>query len=290
MTIRTASLCFFCLSLVLSAAGARPAFAESGGERVSSAVQTSPGDIGLEEHLGATLPLDLVFNDENGKSVALKEIVNKPTILAFVYYKCPGICTPLLGAVAKVLGELKLNPESDYRVLTVSFDETDTAETAQKKRTNYVAAIGKPFPESAWRFLSGDKAAISALTEAVGFHFKREGEDFIHPSTLVAISPQGKIVRYLYAGAGMDPKRVGFLPMDVELALIEASQGKVGPTIAKVLNFCFSYDPKGRTYVLNVSRVAGGTISALGAGFFVYLTVASRRKSQKTRRPTNKDT
>jgi protein SCO1/2 len=275
MQSRAAPLVFFCLGLILSAVGARPAFAEG-------------DDIGLEEHLGATLPLDLTFNDENGHPVTLKEIIHKPTILTFVYYKCPGICTPLLGAVAKVLGELKLKPEGDYRVVTVSFDETDTAETAQKKRVNYIAAIGKPFPESAWRFLTGDKAAITALTEAVGFHFRREGEDFIHPSTLVAISPQGKVIRYLYAGAGMDPKRVGFLPMDVQLALVEASQGKVGPTIAKVLNFCFSYDPKGRTYVLNVSRVAGVTISTLGAGFFIYLTVASRRKSQNAKK-TNKE-
>lgn len=238
----------------------------------TSAVAASSGTaealpLGIDEHLGNVIPLDLPFRDEAGNLTTLRALVKRPTILSLVYFECPGVCTPLLSALAKVAGELKMRPGVDYDIITVSFDETETPEIAAQKKFNYLQTIGKPFPAEAWHFLTGDLQSIKQLTDAVGFAFKRDGEDFIHPTTLIVLSPQGKIARYLYGA--------NYLPLDVQLALVEASEGRVGPTINKVLKFCFSYDPAGRRYMLNVNRVAGVTVSLFGLGFFLYLT---RRK------------
>lgn len=236
-----------------------------GAEEVKAAKAVA---IGIQEKLGQTIPLDLSFSDEDGKAVTLRELITKPTILSLVYYECPGICSPLLNAEAKVLRELALKPGDDYNAITVSFNEKDTPALAKQKKANYFNAIGKPFPSNAWRFLTGDAESIRQLTEAVGFAFERDGGEFIHSATLIALSPEGKIARYLYG--------VGYLPFDLEMALVEASEGRVGPTINRVLKYCFSYDPEGRQYALKVTEIAGTMVTLFGAGLFIVLSV--RRK------------
>ena len=133
--------------------------------------------------------------------------------------------------------------------------------------------IEKPFPEEAWKFLTDGRENIHQLTEAVGFRFKREGKDFLHPVSLIILSREGKIVRYLY---GPDP-----LPLDLKMALLEASEGRVGPTINKVLRFCFSYDPKGRKYVFNILKVTGSVTLLFALSFAVFLFFKGKRRQPK---------
>jgi protein SCO1/2 len=130
--------------------------------------------------------------------------------------------------------------------------------------------IQKPFPGDAWRFLTGDKENIQKLTEAVGFHFKRVGEDFEHPVSLIILSPEGKIIRYMY---GAD-----FLPFDLKMALIEASQGRIGPAISKVVRFCFSYDPKGQKLVFNTLKVTGIVTILFALSFILFLLFKGKRQ------------
>jgi protein SCO1/2 len=130
--------------------------------------------------------------------------------------------------------------------------------------------IERPFPEDAWRFLTGDKENIRKLTDAVGFHFRREREDFLHPVSLILLSPDGKITRYIY---GTD-----FLPFDLKMALLEASEGRVGPTVGKVLRFCFSYDPKGRKYVFNTLKVTGIVTLLFALSFIAFLVFKGKRR------------
>ena len=104
--------------------------------------------------------------------------------------------------LADVLNKLPAEPGKEYIVLAVSFDETEKPAFALEKKKIYLKMIEKPFPEDAWRFLTGDKENIHKLTDAVGFHFKRVKEDFEHPVSLVILAPDGKIVRYMY---GADP-------------------------------------------------------------------------------------
>lgn len=230
--------------------------------------------IGIEESLGAQVPLEASFLDEKGERQSLKELMGgKPTILSLVYYTCPDVCPLLLGGVAEVVERMPSTPGKDYRLLTLSFDEKDTPADAAKKKVNFLRAEGEAIPEEAWTFLVGDQENIRSLTDAVGFKFKREGKIFLHPVSLVVLSPGGKVVRYLYGTT--------FLPFDLKMALTEASEGRTGPTISRVLLYCFSYDPKGRTYTLNILRVAGAaTVIVLGA-FFLTLIFKGKIRSRK---------
>jgi protein SCO1 len=225
-------------------------------------------EVGVDEHLGAYLPLDLTFQDEQGDTVALSEIIDKPTILTLVYYRCPGICSPLLSGVVDVLEKIELEPGVDYEVLTISFDPTEDPGLAVRKKENFLRGFHEPFPQDAWRWMVGDSAAIATLTDAVGFRYKPRGIDFDHPGVLTILSADGKIVRYLNG--------ITFLPFDVKMALMEAAEGKVGPTINRILLYCFSYEREGGKYVFNLLKVTGTLFMVFAVAFATFLVISSR--------------
>jgi protein SCO1/2 len=229
-------------------------------------------DIALEEKLGQYLPDDAIFADENGKRISLKDAIDKPVIIAPVYLGCTHECPLLLTGLAQVLGKIDMmKPEKDFRVITLSFDDKDNPEIALDKKKNYIKAIGKPFPEDSWKFLTGDAVNIKKFTDSIGFKFQRDGaHDFSHPVTLVVVSPQGRIIRYL--------EGISFLPFEVTMALTEAAQGKVGSPTRKVLMYCFSYDPLKKSYVFNILKVTATVMILFVAGFFTYLMLSSKKK------------
>ena len=236
---------------------------------IDQAPQFAPGEVGIDEKLGATIPLDLVLNDEDGNPVKLGTLMDKPTILTLNFFRCTGICTPLLNGVVEVINQTEALPGKEYQVITVSFDDRDTPAIALGKRTNYLKQIQKPFPPSAWRFLTGEGGTTKALCDAVGFKFKRQGDQFIHAGAIVFLSPKGQVTRYMYG--------VTFLPADFQMAVGEASRGEARPTIAKFLKFCFSYDPAGRRYVFSATRTSATVILLLAGGFLAYLTLKRPR-------------
>ena len=232
--------------------------------------------INIEEHLGSRLPLDVKFYNSDSEQVALKDIIDKTTILAFVYYKCPGICSPLMTELADIVNESDLVPGKDYRIVTISMDERETPKVAAEKKQNFLSMISKPFAQKDWEFLTGDSISIHEVTEAAGFHFERVGTQFIHTTSVIFVSPDGKISRYLYP----DYNKKGdftILPFDFKMAVIDASDGKVMPTVGRLLAFCFSYDPNGKGYVINLLKIfAVGTLLLVGV-FVVYLKVGKKK-------------
>jgi protein SCO1/2 len=226
--------------------------------------------IGIDEKLGQFVPLDLTFNDEDGNPVTLKQLIHTPTVLTPVYLHCPNVCSLLLQNLADVLNRLPAEPDKEYKVISISFDETEKPELALQKKKTYLTMIRKPFPEDAWRFLTGDKQNIHKLTDAIGFYFKRVGQDFEHPVALIILAPDGKIIRYM---VGADP-----LPFDLKMALVEASQGKIGPAISKVVRFCFSYDPKANKLVFNTLKVTGTVTLLFAISFIVFLLFKGRKQ------------
>jgi len=229
-------------------------------------------DIALEEKLGQYLPADAVFFDEHGNRVDLKDLIDKPAIIAPVYLSCMHECPMLLTGLAQVLGKLELvKPGKDFRVITLSFDEHDKPALALDKKRNYIKAVGKPFPAEAWMFLTGDATNIRKFTDSIGFKFQRDSEhDFSHPITLVIIAPGGKIVRYL--------EGVSFLPFEVTMALNEAATGRVGSPARKVLMYCFSYDPLKKSYVFNILKVTATVMILFVGSFFAYLMISTKKK------------
>jgi protein SCO1/2 len=232
-----------------------------------------PPSVGVSEKLGQALPMDVELYDESGNLVQLKSIINKPTIIVFVYYECPGICSPLLTEVAKIIDKMDLELGRDYQILTLSFDHNERPELAQAKKDNYLAEINKTVNQNGWRFFTGDSMNIHRFTDAAGFYFAKSGNEWIHAATLIAVSPQGTVTRYLYG--------IHQLPLDVKLAVMEAAEGKTGPTIAKVLNFCYAYDPEGKHYTFNFVRISGIVIVGLVALFMFVFVVRPKKKAER---------
>lgn len=233
-------------------------------------------EVGIVEQLGKTIPLDLTFKDSNGKDVKLKDLINKPTVLSLVYFHCPTVCKPLLGAKTDVLDRIDLTAGEDYEALTISFNEDETPENARTIKDHFLGRSRKKIPPDAWHFLIGDKETIKKLTDAVGFYYKRDGEDFIHPTGLIMISPRGKITRYFNG--------VAYLPFDIKLGLLEASEGKIGPTISKILLYCFRYDPSGKRYVFDILKVTGTVTLFFMVLFIAWLVISTRIKKKKEKK------
>ncbi len=225
----------------------------------------------FDEQLGEYVPGDIVLTDETGAPVRLADFVDKPTILSLVYYECPGICTPLLNEVADILGKSSLHPDrQSFQLLTVSFEPEDTPELAEAKRANYLQQLSRPLPPETWRFFTGDAENLKRLTDAVGFMYKRAGGEYVHPGGLIILAPDRKIVRYLVG--------TEFLPFDFQMGVYEAMRGKVTPTTARLLRFCYSYDPEGRTYAFNLARVVGSVMLISVVFFAGFLVFSTRRK------------
>jgi protein SCO1/2 len=236
--------------------------------------QDDEAGAGLEEHLGGKIPLDATFIDETGKPVRLGDIITVPTIILPVYYGCTNECNFLQGGLATALQSVKRTPGKEYRVISVSFDEKETPSIASRSKRMYFTSMNTPFPEDGWRFLTGDATNIRRLTDAAGYHFQRQGRDFIHPVASFVVARDGTIVRYLYGTT--------FLSKDLTLALLEARDGKVGATIRKVVGYCFDFDPKGKTYVFNILRVSA-TVVLVAMGAFLSFLLLTGNKHRRSR-------
>ncbi|RME05256.1 MAG: SCO family protein [Planctomycetota bacterium] len=230
--------------------------------------------VGFEKKLGQTIPLDMKFYDEDGKTVSLSQLVDRPTFLALVYYRCPGICTPLLNGVKKVIEKVDLEPYKDFQILTISFDPTETPKIAKQKKNNYLKALKRKIPPQTWRFLTGDAENIRKITEAVGFRYQPDKGGFRHPGALILLSEKGKIIRYL--------EGIEYLPFDFQMAVLEAHKGisspsRLGTGKSLILRFCYSYDPEGKTYALNFTNIGMAVIFFMVSIFAIFLFLKTQK-------------
>jgi len=229
-------------------------------------------ELGIYEKLDSFIPANLEFVDENNYTFNLKEKINKPTVIALVYYECPGLCSPLLEGVAEVITNAKLDLGTEYQVFTVSFDPSEKPELANAKKANYAKLVKGKDVKTGWKWLTGDSVNVNRLLNTLGYKVKQEGDEFIHPASIIVISPEGKITRYLHG--------TYFLPFDLKMAVVEASEERSSPTINKVLKFCFSYDAEGKKYVFNITRVSGTIILLFAVMLFTFLAFGKKRKKR----------
>jgi protein SCO1 len=234
-------------------------------------------EIGLDQKLGYSLPLDAVFRDEEGRSVRLGDYFGtRPVILTLVYYECPMLCTQVLNGLTAAMRTLQFSVGQEFDVVTVSFDPTETPELAAAKKAAYLERYGRESAAAGWHFLTGDQRYIEALTKAVGFRYayNESLDEFAHVSAIMVATPDGKLSHYFY---GID-----YGPRDLRLALIEAGERKVGSPVDQILLYCFHYDPSSGQYslaVMRLVRTAGfATLVALVGGIAVM-----RRREHRAR-------
>ncbi|MDQ1769817.1 hypothetical protein GQR60_08480 [Labilibaculum sp. A4] len=230
-------------------------------------------EVGVIENLNDTIPQDIQLTNEAGELIFLKDQIDKPTAIVFVYFRCPGICSPLMDGLADVIQKSDLEIAKDYQVITISFDPKETYDLAVKKKNNYKSLIKGKNTQEGWKFYTGDSLNIAKATKAFGFRYKKVGNEYTHAATVIVTSPDGKITRYLNG--------TYFLPFEFKLAIMEASKGQTGPTINKILQYCYSYDPVGQAYVLNITKITGAIILIMGLIVFLLLVfVKTKRKQQ----------
>lgn len=249
---------------------------------VSVSLSTDQIEIGVDEQLGKNIPLDVTFNDENGNQVTLGELITGPTVIALVYYNCPGICNPLMFELANVMNKSDLEPGYDYNVISISIDEFENPEKASSKKKEMLSGFDKEVSAESWRFLTGSLENIKTVTNEAGFYFKREGEELRHAGTLIFVDKNGKICRYLFPSYS-ENHGYGILPFDFKMAVIETSESRVTPTVARFLRFCFSYDPEGQKYALNFTRIFGAAILLFAGIFFLVIWLKPKKEIIKTR-------
>jgi protein SCO1/2 len=240
-------------------------------------------DIGLDQKLDAALPLDLSFRDEEGRSIALADLLRgRPVVLSFVYHRCPMLCPELLDGLLRSLRALSISVGSEFDVWAVSIDPEEDSRVVREKKSFYLERYGRAGAASGWHFLTGDRESTRRLTAAAGYRYV-EGEggrgaaaQFAHPSGLLVLTPQGRISRYFY---GID-----FAPRDLGFALMEAADSRIGSAVDRILLYCHRYDPATGRYgiaVLSVLRLlALATLLSLGS--FVGLSVLRERRALRS--------
>ena len=235
-------------------------------------------EVGLEQRLHESLPLDLEFRDDTGTRVRLATFFSdKPVILTLVYYDCPNLCTLVLNGLLRTLSTLSFTVGEQFDVVTVSIDPDNTPALAAAKKAQYIEGYGRPGAAQGWHFLTGEPDAIRRLAQAVGFRYTYDAEhdQFAHASGVMLLTPQGKLARYFYG--------IEYAPRDVRLGLVEAAANRIGSPIDQLLLFCYHYDPQSGTYslvILKALRVAGVvTVLLLGAFMGILFRHDRRRKS-----------
>lgn len=231
------------------------------------------GQAGLEQLIGSQVPLAAAFYDERGETVKLGRYFNgKPVILALVYYGCPNLCTLVLNGILQTAQELKFDVGNEYQIVVVSFDERERPPLAVKKKSVYLHQYWRPNAADGWHFLTGDRASIEALAKSVGFHFSwdKATQQFAHPSTMMVLTPEGRVSRY-FPG-------IEYPPREVRLALIDASGNQLGSLSERIYLLCYHYNPNTGKYGLVIWRtmqIGGcGTVLLLAA----YLVRLSRNE------------
>lgn len=232
--------------------------------------------VGIDQRLNNQVPLNLKFRDESGQTVTLGSYFGKgPVILSLVYYTCPMLCTMAENGLLNALRDVNFNIGEQYQVVTVSIDPTETPEMAMGKKAVYVGLYGRPTAKQGWHFLVGDEPSIRTLANAVGFHYNYipETRQYAHATGITVLTPQGKVSRYFYG--------IVYPARDIRLALVEASDEKIGSPVDAVLLYCCQYDPTTGKYSVVVSRVLriAGLITLLSMGTLIFALSRGGRRT-----------
>lgn len=272
----------FALALLLPiGAIALPPMPERSGPR-TDAVPAPLQGVGIEEHLGDRLPLDVKLVDQEGREITLGDRLGqgRPVILTLGYYGCPMLCGVVLNGLATGLRELKFEPGKDFDIVTVSIDAKETFELAAQKRASYFEELGWPADRIGWSFHVGSAEQTRRLADAVGFQYRwdEHTQQWAHAAAIFVITPDGRISRYLYG--------IAYPSQTLEHALVEAGEGKLGTTVDRLLLYCFHYDPDAGSYVFFATNVMklGGLVTFIGlGGFLLHLWRGNRRRGDEAK-------
>ena len=232
--------------------------------------------IDLEQKLDAQVPLDVPFRDETGAGVTLGKYFRKrPVVLNLIFYKCPGICITEMDGMTKAFKKINKQIGRDFEVVTISIDPREGPDLARMKKDEHMKQLGRPGAENGWHFLTGTDENIRQVADAVGFRYvfdKKRGL-YNHPAGLIVLTPEGRASRYMYG--------TKYTSTNLKFALMDASKGRIGSFVEKLIRSCYDYDPTAGRYglvIIRVVQLAGiGTILVLGTFLFLMFRWEKRR-------------
>lgn len=240
------------------------------------------GYVAIEQRLDQQVPLQLPFRDEAGKTILLGDLFQprRPVILSLVYFDCQMLCSQVLAEMAHTMRRLKFDAGKQFEVVTVSFDPRETPQMAAAARSKYLAMYGRTGTENGWRFLTGDQSSITALSDAVGFHYRWDPrtKQFAHATGIMVLTPEGRVAQYYYGAR--------YFASDLRLGLIQASNNDIGTLADQIVLYCYHYDPRTGRYgaiVFRVMQVSGGfTLLVLGSVIAFLVWTDPKRRQRRS--------
>lgn len=258
------------LPLILSLLWVHPTFA--------GAAQIGPPDVGIDQHIGTQLPLDLPFRgDADNRQHPLGDFFHagRPAILVMGYFGCPQLCTVVMNGLVESLTELTPRVGRDFDVFFVSIDPRETAELGAAKKRGYVKLYGKPSTADGWHFLTGDEKSVAGLAQAMGFRYRYDPQinQFAHGSGLAIVTPSGRISRYFYG--------IEFPAPDLAAALKQAADEREGYKVPELLLLCYHYNPISGRYGMAIWRTmqGGALLTLCGLGFFIVRSLRQEKEA-----------
>jgi protein SCO1/2 len=279
MPARTTARLLFAALLVTGSATAEPVRGDSVGDRTEPLPKPLES-VDVKEHLGAYVPKTLGFLDQTGRPVTLGDYVDGkvPVVFTFNYSDCPMLCSLMLNGFVHGLQGLDFTPGREFRVVTVSIDPNEKPERALATQRRYLGVYGKPEAKDGWHFLTGSETNVRAYADAIGmdYAYVPERKEYAHAAAIVVAAPDGKIVRYLYG--------VEYPSQSLRLALLEASEGKIGSAFDRLVLYCFHYDSSLGRYApmaANIMRLGGAVAVVLLAAFVALLLRSDAKKRRR---------
>lgn len=252
-------------------------------ERVPDALD----GVGVDENVGAVIPLELKFLNSDAKHVSLKSVFDDglPVLITMNYSTCPLLCDQQLNGLVDALRDMEATAGEDYKLITISYDPRETPGQAQQMQTKYLQEYERAGSRGAWSFLVGNAKNIVVTADALGIRYKylKMKRQYSHPAVAVLCTPQGQVARYIYG--------VSFSPEELDQWVIEAAEGKLqSPSEGEANKWlatafrCFFYDNSEGVYTseaMIVMRIGGvlGICSILGLFYACHRMVKQAKKN-----------
>ena len=218
----------------------------------------------VDEHVGAQLPLATPFTSATEGATTLGAALGeRPALLVLAYARCTMLCNLVLrGTIQAARGR-------DVRLVVVSLDDRETVDEARRKQASMREDLGRDFA-----YLVGARANIDAVANPLGFRYAWEPttEQYAHPAVIFAITPDGRVARYLH-GLSFDPKIV-------DEALADAAAGRMLTTAAADVLRCFR-SPRTDTAGKRVQLVLRGVATLCLLSLFVTVAVLVIRERRR---------
>ena len=147
---------------------------------------------------------------------------------------------------------------------------------AAEQKLKYAKEFNQAGFGDGFHFLTGSQDCHQQAHRRRGLEvcMGRRTKQFAHAAGIMVATPDGKLSRYFYG--------LAYAPQDVRMALVEASERKIGEPADYFLLFCFHYDDTQGKYTLaitNIMKLAAG-LTVLLLGGFIFIFMRNEKKEQ----------